>query len=313
MVNRFKLGFSTRLCFIVALMLAGCAISDTLPKSATRGEVLLPLTALTGARPGKLLNGVAEQGNYILLRFPVAVSARNNNVYIVDAGLHRIFRYDRAQQTLAQFTNLTPTAGVSIYAAPDMTVYVTDPAGAQVLHFNWDGTPLPPFSAPGHLAHPVSVVAEEGGGRVLVADRLYEQIIVFNSLGMPLNVIKPQQVRSIAAIAPGPDGIYVLDRLARQVVVLGWNGEFRYTFGAGNLSQPAAIAVSRDNLVFVGDNFDHTIKVFRDSLLVSKVGGTGAAPGKFSNIGGLAVDGNLLFITDGQNARTQIMSIDSRP
>lgn len=296
----------------MVLMMAGCAISETMTSPAARGELLLPLPSLVGARAGALLGGVAERGSYVQLRYPVAVSARNNDVYLVDAGSHRIFRYDHAQQTLARFTNLTPGTGTSVYAAPDMSVYVTDPANAQVLHFDWDGTQLPSFSAPGHLARPISV-AVGSGGRVLVADGLYDQILVFNSLGMPLSIIKPQQVRAIAAIAPGPDGIYVVDRLDRRVVVLGWNGEFRYAFGAGDMLEPGAIVVSRDNLVFVGDNFDHTVKVFQESLLVSKVGGTVAEPGSFSSIGGLAIDNSLLYITDSQNARVQIMLINTRP
>lgn len=314
MVNKFKLRYYLGLIVAMTLMLAGCATSGTMPSSAAaRGELLLPMAELKGARPGALLGGTVELGNFIQLRYPVAISARNNDVYLVDNGLHRIFRYDRAQQTLAQFTNLTPAAGSSIYAAPDMTVYVAEPNSGQVLHFSWNALQLSSFSAPGHLVRPISVAVEEGGGRVLVADGLYDQIVVFNSLGMPLSVIKSQQVRAISAMAAGPDGIYVVDRLARRVVVLGWGGEFRYAFGAGDLFNPATIAVSRDNLVFVGDNFDHAVKVYRDSLLMSKVGGTGAAPGNFGNIGGLAVDGNLLYITDGQNARVQIMLINARP
>lgn len=296
--------FRAKLCIVAILMLAGCATSAT---ATAPGALLRPWVELAGARPGALLGGAAERDGYIKLRYPTAVSARNNDVYLVDAGLRRIFRYNRAQQTLARFTDLAPDAGASIYAAPDMSVYVTDPAAGQVLHFAWDGTPLPSLSAPGNLARPISVTVDESGGRVLVADGLYDQIVVFSNTGMPLSIIKPQQVRAIAAIALGPDGIYVADRFARRVVVLGWGGEFRYAFGAGDLAEPGAIAVSRDNLVFVGDNFDHTVKVYRDSSLVSKAGG--AAPGSFSGIAGLAVDGSLLYVADSQNARVQIMLI----
>lgn len=302
--------FQARLCILLALVLTGCATPDT---ATARGELLRPWIELTGASPGALQGGTAERGGYVKLGYPTAVSARNNDIYLVDAGLRRILRYNGAQQTLARFTTLTPDDRASVYAAPDMSVYVTDPAGGQVLHFAWDGASLPALSAPGNLARPISVAADEGGGRVLVADGLYDQIVVFNNMGMLLSVIKPQQVRAIAAIAPGPDGIYVVDRLARRVAVLGWGGEFRYAFGAGDLKSPGAIAVSRDNLVFVGDNFDHTVKVYHDGLLLSKAGGAGVAPGSFSAIAGLAVDGNLLYVADSLNARVQVMLIDSRP
>ena len=157
-----------------------------------------------------------------------------------------------------------------------------------------------------------------------MADGLYDQIILFNSLGMTLNVIKPQQVLTIAAMVAGPDGIYVVDRLAKQVVVLGWDGRFRYAFGADAMSEPGSIAVSRDNLVFVSDNFEHVIKVYRvqrtgnrrprtegeNVLLVTKIGGVGIAPGSFNGIAGLTVVDDLLFVADSLNARVQIMLIN---
>lgn len=309
MVNIFKWRYCAGLGIVAALTLAGCATSATAQEGLLR-----PWAELTGARPGALSGGMTERGGYVQLRHPTAVSARSNDIYLVDAGLRRIFRYDRAQQTLAQFTTLTPDTRTSIYAAPDYSVYVVNPAREQVLHFTRDGVALPSLSSPGNLARPVSVAVDEGGGRVLVADGLYDQIVVFNSMGRPLSVIKSQQVRAVAAIALGPDGIYVVDRLTRQVVVLDQNGAFRQAFGAGELIEPTAIAVSRDGLVFVGDNFSHTVRAYRNGLPVAEAGGAGAAPGSFNGIGGLAVDdGNLLYVTDSQNARVQIMIITPRP
>jgi hypothetical protein len=157
-----------------------------------------------------------------------------------------------------------------------------------------------------------------------VADGSYDQIITFNSLGTALNVIKPQHVLTIAAMAAGPDGIYVVDRLAKQVVVLGWDGRFRYAFGADAMSEPGSIAVSRDNLVFVSDNFNNIIKVYRvqragdrrqraageNVLLVAKIGGVGVAPGSFNGIAGLSVADDFFFVADSLNARVQIMLIN---
>jgi hypothetical protein len=78
-----------------------------------------------------------------------------------------------------------------------------------------------------------------------------------------------------------PDGL--IDRFAKQVIVLGWNGRFRYVFGADTANNPGSIAVSRDNLVFVSDNFMHVINVYRIQRtagrivrLVAKIGGVGA-------------------------------------
>jgi len=302
---------------VAALALVGCTATGPAPVPGTVGdatarrELLQPWIELTGANLGASLAppGIAGGSGYVRLRQPTSISARGNDIYLLDVGLQRIFRYDRAQQTLTPFTSVTPDAEMSVYAAPDLSVYVTDPAHNQVLHFAWDGTPLPPLSSPGNLARPIAVTVDEGSGQVLVADGLYDRIISFNNLGRPLSVIKPQGVQAIAAMAQGPDGLFVVDRIARQVVVVGHDGIYRYAFGAGSLTGPNAIAVSRGNLVFVADNFDQHIKVYRGGKLVATVGGMGAAPGRFNGIAGLAVDAGLLYVADSLNARVQIMLI----
>ena len=262
---------------------------------------------------------------YTTLLRPAALSAQGDDIYLLDAGLRRIFRHDRGQQTLAPFaTTLSADAGISIYAAPDTSIYVTDPAREQVLHFARNGTSLPPLISRGNLARPVGVTVDASNGQVLVADGLYDQIIVFNGLDTPLAIFKPEHMLAITAMAAGPDGIYVVDRLAKQVVVVGWDGHFRYAFGADIMSEPGSIAVSRDNLVFVSDNFEHVIKVchvqrtgnrrqrtFRvNVLLVAKIGGVGITQGNFNGIAGLSVADDFLFVSDSLNARVQIMSIN---
>ncbi len=303
-----------KLAVIAALTLTGCASTGAFSAgTSARRDLLQPWIDLTGANAGAPMGlpDAAEQGGagYVTLRHPTAVSARGNDVYLVDAGLRRVLRYSRAEQTLAPFTSLAADAGMSVYAAPDLSVYVTDPARGRVLHFAWDGTPLPPLRSPGNLGRPIAVTMDEASGQLLVADALYDRIVAFNNLGRPLSVIKPQRVRAIAATAQGPDGIYLVDRLTRQVVVLGPDGAYRYAFGAGTLADPNAIAVDRGNLVFVGDNFDQTVKVYRSGRLVATAGGAGAAPGRFNGIAGLAVDGGLLYVADSLNARVQIMLI----
>ena len=311
---------------VAALMLVGCATDFA--ALAIQRNVLEPWADITGGQAGTSPFGPAGQmsgANHITLLRPAALSARGNDIYVFDAGLGKILRYDRNQRTLTPFAAmLSAEAGISIYAAPDTTVYFTDPAQGRVLHFTRDGTQLPPLISRGNLTRPVSVTVDERNGQILVADGMYGQIVVFNSFGMVLNIIQPQQALTISAIAAGPDGIYVVDHLAKQLVVLGWDGSFRYTFGADVLSEPGSIALSRDNLVFVSDNFKHDIKVYRAQntngtrrraagehvMLAGKIGGIGAAPGDFNGIAGLSVADGFLFVADSLNARVQIMLIN---
>jgi hypothetical protein len=311
------------LSIVAALILVGCATDAD--DAVTRRQVLQPWTEITGAQTGASPQNLPAQINsphagYIALSRPTSISAHGNDIYLLDAELRRIFRYDTFQQTLTPFaTTVSVDAGMRIYAAPDMSVYVTDPAHAQVLHFNWGGTPLPSLVSRGNLANPVAVVVDEHNGQVLVADGLFDSIIVFDRLGMALSTFKPQQVLSIASMATGPDGIYVVDRLAKRIVVLGWDGIFRYTFGVDELSEPGAITVSRDNLVFISDNFDNTIRVYRrqraegnNLMIIDKIGGIGVAPGSFNSIGGLTAADDLLYVADSLNGRIQIMLINPR-
>jgi hypothetical protein len=107
---------------------------------------------------------------YITLLRPAAMSAQDNDFYLLDAELRRIFRYDRGQQTLTPFATILPAgAGISICAASDTSFYPADPAWEQVLHFTRDGTPLPALISHGNLAHPVSVTADASNGQELMA------------------------------------------------------------------------------------------------------------------------------------------------
>ncbi|OFZ66647.1 MAG: hypothetical protein A2V79_05715 [Betaproteobacteria bacterium RBG_16_56_24] len=315
--------FVSLLGWLAVLTLAGCTMPGNAGDPAAPRPFLQQGMNITGARTGTPQFGVPGAG-YTTLRRPVAVSARDNEVYLADAGLNRIFRYNRDQQTLTPFTNLSAGSGTRIYAAPDRSVYIIDPARAEVLHYAWDGTQLPSFISPGNLARPVSVAVDERTGQILVADGLFDQFIAFNSMGMTLSVIKPREQLAIAAMTTGPDGIYVTDRISRRVAVLGWDGAFRYAFGGKDLGDPGAIAVSRDNSVFVSDNFDQTIKVYRvqgtedrgqktenkESILVARFGGVGASSGSFNGIADLAVDGSLLYAADSLNARVHVMHIN---
>jgi len=306
---------------MVSLLLVGCAI-DTRAIASPR-EILQPWTEMTGAQPGSPLGGIPAQiipaSGYITLRRPTSISANGSDIYLIDAGLRRIFHYDPFQQTLTPFAPTLPAnAEMRIYVAPDKSVYVTDPAHERVLHFNWDGSPLPSLVSPGNMVRPVAVVADERNGQVLVADGLLNQMIAFDNLGMTLAIFKPRQTLSVATMTAGPDGIYVLDRLARQIVVLGWNGALLYAFGVNELSQPGAIAVSQDNIVFISDDFDNTIKAYRHStadnnfVLAGNIGSNPINMDSFNGIAGLAIDDGQLYVADSLNSRVQIMLIDSR-
>jgi hypothetical protein len=227
-------------------------------------------------------------------------------MYLVDASLHRILHYDRNLQTLTPFsTNTSIEANMSLYAAADMSVYAVNPNLSEVLHFGRDGIQLPSLVSPGNLTRPVCVTVDERNGFVLVADELFNQIVAFDNWGNVLSTIKLQQVRSISAMAIGPDGIYILDPRAKQVIVLRMDGSFLYSL---NTNATNAMAVSHDNLIFVGDNFSRSIDVYKNRKFLIKVNANGS--GAFKSVAGLAIDKNQLYIADSLGGRVHIMSIN---
>jgi len=298
-------------------LLTGCASSPTSEISEAGSPLLRPWQTLAGARLQTQLTpafaGFTQPGmaGYLAFLSPTKVAVRNNLVYLVDAGYRQILRYDAAQMAMSRFADYPATAVAGIVVAPDMSLYVVDTAARKVLHFSQDGRLLRTFGSEA-LARPVAVVLDEPTGQLLVADSLYNHVVAFNSLGRALGTLKSIHTHGIDAMTRGPDGLYLVDRQSKQVVVVGFDGVDRYTLGEGILKDPLAIAVDRYNRVFVSDGFDNTIKVFEGEQLVADFGGASGSPLQFNRITGLAMDHNELYVADSLNARLQIFHV-ARP
>lgn len=295
--------FAPLLCVDAAAQAADCTV-NTQP-------VLVPWTTLAGARiaarpsPLSALPRKLDFAGYLPWLSPTMVAARGNIVYVVDDGRRQIFQYDLAQQTMTPFAAYSAGAVSGIAVAPDLSLYVADINARRVLHFSVDGRLLRTFGNDLEVARPVAVLFDEASGNILVADSLYNHVVVFNSLGRVLSVLQSSEGRSMEAMVQGPDGLYLLDRLGKQVVVIGQDGADRYTLGNGTLKNPGAIAVDRFNRVFVSDSFDNTIKIYAHGQLVASFGGTGANPAAFNRITSLWLEQNMLYVADSLNARIQ--------
>ncbi len=296
-------------------MLSGCA-TNGLFDGFSNEELLQPWVELSGGQVS--LPSGALKSDYIVFRRPTAISVRGNDLYLVDAGLRRIFRYDRFQQTLTPFATSVPVESeTAILAAPDQTVYITVPSLGKVAHLTREGILLPTLESPGNLARPISVAVDEHSGNVYVVDGLYNHIVTFTGLGSLVSIITPEKVRSISAIAIGSGGIYVIDDISKQVVMLDLDGYFRYSLGVKFPSEPGSIAVDGNNLLFMSDNYDNSVKVyslkgFGKSSMVGGVGGIGGQVSEsYNGIGSLAVEDETLFIADSLNSRIQTLLINS--
>ncbi len=288
-------------------------------------EILEVTDAITGGK--QTVTGVAGEfariiigaGNTISFVNPVAVGGVRDQLYVVDAALKAVYRYDLTTKSIvslgqagAQFIG-EPSG---IYVESNLSFYICDPAGKQVLYFDAEGNFVRRYTDFANMARPVDVVVDEDRELVYVADGTYSRIVVFSKFGQALTAIGdrgkgPGKFRVITAIARVKNSLYVSDRLELPLQEIDLaTGAFRYSFGQGQIVWPTSIVVDRQNRIFVSDRSDDTIKVFDDIRLMATIGGRGSAPGRFRLVTDMWLsDAGLLFVADSLNRRVQVFRV----
>jgi hypothetical protein len=304
----------------LAFGLVGCAAEDA-PVARTpppAGSALLtPWLDLAGGwrlDPQQPLRA-APAGPRLKFLQPVGVAARGDVLLVADAAARTLWRFDRSRDAMAAFAPFTgagPDQGASLQLGNDLSVWAALPSEHMVIQYDARGRAVRRWRDDANAARPVAVAVPEDRSEVLVGDAATAQVVVFDPLGRTLRLLgrgRAATLQSIAAMSLGPRGLYVLDRIAQQVVVLGADGQVLELIGENQLVQPRALAVDRSGRVFVSDDIDQRIKVFRGARLLATAGGAGNGPGRFGRIEALAVDGNLLYAADSLNARVQVMMV----
>jgi sugar lactone lactonase YvrE len=309
----------------LGLGVGGCAVeeaaraADPAPVPGGGGGLLTPWLTLNGGwrlDPQAPLTGARPlPGPRIPFGQPVGVAARTDMLLVADAATRTIWRVDRSRDAMLAFAPLASRAAeasVSMQLGSDFAAWVALPAEGAVLQHDHRGRLLRRWVNEMDIPRPVAVAVPEDRSRVLIGDGASARIVVFDPLGRPQGVLGGRRVsplQSITAMSFGPRGLYVLDRLSQQVVVLDPRGEPVEIIGENQLVQPRAMAVDRSGRVFVADDAQQRIKVFRGPELLASAGGPGAAPGRFGRIESMALDGNMLYVADSMNARVQIMLV----
>lgn len=245
-----------------ALLLGACVSpGPPAPPARTAGPHLLPAFGLPGARllVGHGAGGVAAQrafGPYQGFVFPVAVAATGLDLYIADAALGRIFRYDRGYAAMA----VMPVAASSttrLQAGGDGSLYVLDAAGSGIHRYGRDGQALP-------VTHPLSPTSryldfalDAVSGRAFALDANHARIDRIEPLGR----IAIPETESVSGTAIATDGrsLFVADAGCACVQEYR-DGRFLRRWAAGEIRQPRALAAERDRLYLL-DGFDRSIAV----------------------------------------------------
>ena len=237
-------------------------------------EVLVAMESISGGRQemgsgavGEFARIIVGAADTITFLNPVAVGGVTDPMLIVDAGTRAIYRYNLTTKTIqslalagSQFVG--DPAGMAVES--DLSFYVADPVGKQVLYFDANGNFVRRFADAANLARPIDLVVDEVRGLVYVADGSYSHIVIFSKTGQAMSAIGsrgqgPGKFRAITAIAKGKDSLFVADRLELPLQEIDINtGAVRFSIARGQIIWPTAIIVDKRNRTFVSDRSDNT-------------------------------------------------------
>ncbi len=309
---------------VCCLPLTGCSgigerLSGMLPETGTAAEALSATDGNWESIEGGLLEGNRWTGlEYVRFQRPTAVALRGQWLYIADAGLDVLYRYDLALRRLEQVMDLRDLKGndiSGIFVASDYSYYLADPVGARVLHFSAQGQLLREYSDAINIGRPVAILVEEENGRLFIADGFNDDVMVFNLAGGMIGVLGQRgdgqgHFRRITDIAAGSLGYYVATRFGEhRVQIMSRDGRYASALEKDTVTFPKAIAADAYGRAFVADYLDDTIRVYQGDKLVQTLGHHGVAPGQFKRITDLFYANGRLVVADSLNGRVQILTL----
>jgi len=234
----------------------------------SKGELFLfhrgPRPILCFGADGKLLRAWGDD----VLKIPHGLRVdRDDNVWVTDVGVHRVFKFDpEGKPLLALGTGEAGSANdqfnqpTDIAFGPKDEVYISDGYGnSRVMKFNQEGRFLTSWGTPGvergefRLPHSIIVDAE---GRVLVGDRENNRIQIFDGDGKWQATWNGYAPYGMALDADGR--LFVADARAHQVLLLDDRGKVRKRWGrqgegVGEFQAPHMLALDAEGNLYVAE------------------------------------------------------------
>lgn len=292
-----------------AAMLAGCAGAPLpAPPAARPGQPLRWRTLQGGfiapSLPPAAPAAGARTGMFVRWLAPGAIALAGQELLVADSGSGRLWRAEAGGGYLTGVAGVVAGAQTQLALGPDLSAWVLDPAARQVLRLARDGRLLQTLALPPAMLAPVAMLLADGGATLLLADGMGAQWLELRPGGIGRTVV-PEGMGGVDGLAAAPGGLFVLDRLAGAVHQVARGGRRLATLGRGELLQPVAIAADRLGRVYVHDAQDKSLKRLQPGAPVQRW--TAAALG-LQRIGGLAVDGLLLAVSDPPAGQVQLLS-----
>jgi sugar lactone lactonase YvrE len=259
---------------------------------------------------------------------PVALSVAEDGIYVADESATAILKYDFSNNLAfsfgskgdgkAQFKSLS---GLAVDRAQQ--VYVGDAKKLLVNAFVVEaGKPLEPLPKAAGRASvkwlenvPVEVgqLAWDGKETFYAVGKERKSLLKIRK-GALADTIRLDGMEISAVTVDRAGAIWVLDRKGGRGAKLDEGGKVLMTFGsegrgAGQFSDPAAIAVSASGMVFVADRSNHNVQIFRgDGVFLNALNGENA--GKLRTPLSMAFDQrDNLYILEG--SRDSVLAYSS--
>lgn len=256
----------------------------------------------------KVMELTGTPNSDMLMPTDIAIG-KQQRIYVVDSGNHRILAYKADGSYLFTFGSQGSGAGqldspVGISTARDGRVLVADRGNHRIQIFDSEGTFLKTISTTVGKSSviPVDVAVDNQGKRIIVsASAPYHSILVFDNNGKIRGVWgKPGnnqgEFRYPATLAVSSENEnYIVDVFNSRVQVLDNEGKFLVSVGTwgvtpGHLFRPKGVVIENDGQILVSDSYLGVIQMYNSDTRFRAVLGEKGEIARFDTPAGMAVD-----------------------
>lgn len=290
-------------------LMSGCASAPrSIAASAGSPGSLTLIQSLQGARlmqnvgPGGIPSLQQGFGPLTLFVYPVAVAASPFALYIADAGVGRLYRYDPMVDAMAVVAGAVVTPQTRLALGPDGSIYVANQGGAPLRRYDREGRLLveldPHWGASGYA----DIAVDEGSGMVYGLDYAMGRVEEIHPLGRSATLLAEGGMDGPpTALAWDSRRLYVAGVHCGCVVAMTPQSGATALVAQG-LRRPAALA-ARDGWLVVLDSGDGKLGLFHHERLSAEVS---MASLRLIDPQGIALSGGMLYVADAAGHRVVI-------
>lgn len=266
------------------------------------GSVIVPAQSYPGARLLQRMNaaGMPEMrpdtfGPMTQFVFPIAVAATGMDLYVADAGLGGLFRYDMALDAMAPMPGVRITQQSRIAALQDGSVVVANGSAVPTRRYARGGRPIQGIDPQMGAAFFDEVVADPNSGRFYGLDRVQGRLEELLPHGRGNTVLPPGILPDLpVAMAMDTKRLYVAGRACGCVVAVDMFGSRGKEVVVDDVANVTGMAVA-DGWLVLADGLERRLRIYRDGIQRAD---PSFADLRLINPMGMAVANGQLFVAD---------------